>query len=275
MEEILYELRDHSAGLNCGRWDYIFSFIKKFRAHPSCVLPDRAELTMSQHFLRSYSLHLIQACHKRGAHALGGMAAQIPLKDDEQGNEVALEKVRIGKTREAQSGHDGSWVAHPALVPVVREVFDRFMPGVHQICTPRDEVNVTAADLLAVPKGEITLDGIRTNMDVSIRYMESWLRGIGCVPLNNLMEDAATAEIARAQLWQWLHHGTAVAQVPRLSAEFYEDLASEELTAIRSEVGDDVFRGRRFGLAASLVLNAVLNDSFVEFLTLPAYDHID
>jgi malate synthase len=259
--------------LNCGRWDYIFSFIKKLKAHPSFVLPDRAELTMAQHFLRSYSLLLIQTCHKRGIHAIGGMAAQIPIKGDDKGNEIALAKVRIDKTREARNGHDGSWVAHPALVPVVREIFDKYMPGVHQIFAPLEEVHITSSDLLAVPEGSITEEGIRTNISVSIRYLESWLRGIGCVPLNNLMEDAATAEISRAQLWQWLHHSAKILPADRDQAcKFVEDRIAGELQAIRAEIGDDVFRGRRFGLAAALVLESILN---VEFLTLPAYRFLD
>ena len=207
MDEILYELREHSAGLNCGRWDYIFSFIKKFRNDPSCVLPDRGEVTMTRHFMRSYSLLAIKTCHHRKAHAIGGMAAQIPIRNDEKANEAALAKVRADKEREAGDGHDGTWVAHPGLVPVAREIFDRLMPEANQIHRQRQDVDITAADLLDVPEGDITEAGFRQNVNVGIRYLEAWLRGSGCVPLYNLMEDAATAEISRTQVWQWLRHG--------------------------------------------------------------------
>ena len=207
MDEILYELRDHSAGLNCGRWDYIFSFIKKFARDPKAVMPDRASVTMTAHFLRSYSLLVIKTCHQRGVHAIGGMAAQIPIKNDPAANDAALAKVRADKEREATDGHDGTWVAHPALVPIAKEIFDRLMKEPNQIARQRQDVHVTAADLLAVPTGDITEAGLATNISVGIAYIEAWLRGTGCVPLHNLMEDAATAEISRAQVWQWLKHG--------------------------------------------------------------------
>src|SRR6478735_930229 len=207
MDEILYELREHSAGLNCGRWDYIFSFIKKFRNKPDFVLPNRAEVTMERHFLSSYVNLLIQTCHRRGIHAMGGMAAQIPIRNDSEANERALEKVRQDKLREVNAGHDGTWVAHPGLVPVAKEIFDRHMEGANQLTRRREEVRVTANDLLTVPEGPITEEGLRWNIDVGLQYLESWLRGSGCVPIYNLMEDAATAEISRTQVWQWAHYG--------------------------------------------------------------------
>ena len=208
MDEILYELRDHSAGLNCGRWDYIFSAIKKFRNFPPYIFPNRAQVTMKSHMMRSYSLLCIQTCHKRGVHAMGGMAAQIPIKGDKKANTIALDKVRQDKLREARDGHDGTWVAHPALVQIAKDVFDEIMPAPNQIDVLRKDVCVSAEDLLQVPQGHITQDGFLTNMDVALQYVESWLRGVGCVPIYNLMEDAATAEISRSQLWQWVHPKT-------------------------------------------------------------------
>ena len=206
MDEILYELREHSSGLNCGRWDYIFSFIKKFRNRPDFLLPNRAQVTMDRDFLKAYVDLLIQTCHRRGIHAMGGMAAQIPIKNDPEGNEKALEKVRQDKLREVRAGHDGTWVAHPALVRVAKEVFDQYMPQANQISLRRDDVRISQADLLKVPAGEITEQGLRLNVDVGIQYLEAWLGGNGAVPIYNLMEDAATAEISRAQVWQWLRH---------------------------------------------------------------------
>src|SRR5215472_17173841 len=207
MDEILYELRDHSAGLNCGRWDYIFSFIKKFRSRPDFVLPNRAQVTMDRHFLNSYVLLLIKTCHRRGIHAMGGMAAQIPIKNDPAANETALEKVRQDKLREVRAGHDGTWVAHPGLVPVAKEVFDTYMKTPNQISRKPNDVTITASDLITVPEGDITEQGLRWNIDVGLQYLAAWLGGNGCVPIYNLMEDAATAEICRAQVWQWLRHG--------------------------------------------------------------------
>src|SRR5213596_1161648 len=218
MDEILYELKDHSAGLNCGRWDYIFSFIKKFRQRPDCVLPDRARVTMDRHFLKSYVDLLIQTCHRRRAHAMGGMAAQIPIKHDPAANEAALEKVRQDKLREVRAGHDGTWVAHPGLVPVAAEAFNTAMPGPHQLQVKREDVRVAARDLLLVPEGEITAAGLRTNIDVGVRYLAAWLGGSGCVPIYNLMEDAATAEISRSQVWQWLRHGAHLSNGQRITA---------------------------------------------------------
>src|SRR5690348_11687667 len=206
MDEILYELREHSAGLNCGRWDYIFSFIKKFRHRADFVLPDRATVTMDKHFLNSYVQLLIRTCHRRGIHAMGGMAAQIPIKNDPDANQKALDKVRQDKLREVKAGHDGTWVAHPGLVPVAHEIFDAHMKGPNQIDVKRNYVEVGPADLLEAPQGEITDRGLRLNIDVGIQYLESWLRGSGCVPIYHLMEDAATAEISRAQVWQWVNH---------------------------------------------------------------------
>jgi len=206
MDEILYELREHSAGLNCGRWDYIFSAIKKFRNIPYYILPDRAQVTMTTHFMHSYSLLAIKTCHRRNVHAIGGMAAQIPIKNNPQANEEAMAKVRADKHREATDGHDGTWVAHPGLVPVAMEEFDKVMKGPNQIDRKREDVHVTAADLLALPEGTITEAGLRININVSLQYMESWLNGLGCVPINNLMEDAATVEISRSQIWEWIRH---------------------------------------------------------------------
>ena len=209
MDEILYELRDHSSGLNCGRWDYIFSYIKKFQAHPEFVLPDRSQVTMETHFLSSYVELLVQICHRRGIHAMGGMAAQIPIRNDAAANEQALEKVRRDKLREVQAGHDGTWVAHPGLVPVAKEIFDKYMPEPNQITSYKKPANRTVqpTDLIEVPKGDITEAGLRWNIDVGLQYLHSWLGGLGCVPIYNLMEDAATAEISRAQVWQWVKYG--------------------------------------------------------------------
>src|SRR6266481_5409191 len=229
MDEILYELKDHSAGLNCGRWDYIFSFIKKFRQRPDCVLPDRARVTMDRRFLKSYVDLLIQTCHRRHAHAIGGMAAQIPIKHDPAANEAAMEKVRQDKLREVRAGHDGTWVAHPALVPVAAHVFDASMPGPNQLHVTRDDVRVAASDLLAVPEGEISAAGLRTNVDVGIQYLESWLRGVGCVPIYNLMEDAATAEISRSQVWQWVRHGAHLADGRAVTQQLVASIVAEEM----------------------------------------------
>ena len=210
MDEILYELREHIVGLNCGRWDYIFSFIKKFARRADFVLPDRQQVTMASHFLRSYSLLVIRTCHRRGAFAMGGMAAQIPIKNDPLANEAALAKVRADKEREAGDGHDGTWVAHPGLVPLALEVFNQYMTGPNQLARLREDVHVGATDLLRVPEGTITETGLLNNVSVGLQYLAAWLGGLGCVPINNLMEDAATAEISRAQLWQWVHHPTGV-----------------------------------------------------------------
>jgi malate synthase len=271
MEEILYELREHAAGLNCGRWDYIFSFIKKFRVHPGFVLPDRGLVTMEQPFLRAYSLLLIQACHRRGAHAMGGMAAQIPIKGDPERNRVALEKVRADKRREAGDGHDGTWVAHPGLVPVAKEEFDAAMPGLHQLDRLREDVAVRAEDLLEVPRGPITERGLRHNLSVGVLYLEAWLRGVGCVPIYDLMEDAATAEISRAQVWQWIRHGARLEDGRRVDAVLVRAWLRETIEGLRRDLGEERFASGRFAAAGALLERLVTAQFFEEFLTLPAY----
>lgn len=272
MDEILYELRDHSAGLNCGRWDYIFSFIKKFRGRPEFVLPDRALVTMTSHFLRSYSLLLIQTCHRRGAHAMGGMAAQIPIKNDPEANAAALAKVRADKEREAGDGHDGTWVAHPGLVPIAEEVFNAKMPGPNQWDVRRNDVKITAADLLKVPEGPITEAGLRTNINVGLLYLESWLRGNGCVPIYNLMEDAATAEISRTQVWQWIRYPKGVLTDGRkITVEMFRSLLAEELEKIKSAVGSAAFESGKYDIAARLFDEIITSESLADFLTLSAY----
>jgi malate synthase len=272
VDEILYELRDHSAGLNCGRWDYIFSFIKKFAEDPACVLPDRAQVTMTTHFLRQYSQLVIKTCHRRNVHAMGGMAAQIPIKDDHEANSAALAKVRTDKEREVGDGHDGTWVAHPGLVPIAKAVFDQFMTESNQIYRKRQDVHVTAADLLRVPQGQITEQGVRTNINVAIGYIEAWLRGSGCVPLYNLMEDAATAEISRAQIWQWIRHGCKLSDGRAVTKELCRQIIGEELDRYRAMVGAERYAKGQFGEAAKLVRDLIEAPTFPEFLTLPAYD---
>jgi len=274
MDEILYELRDHMAGLNCGRWDYIFSYIKKFRNRADFILPDRAQVTMTVHFLRSYSQELIKTCHRRGAFAMGGMAPQIPIKNDPEANEAAMGKVRADKEREAGDGHDGTWVAHPGLVPIAMEVFDRMMPDANQLARKRQDVHVTAADLLAVPKGTITEDGVRTNINVGIQYTEAWLRGNGCVPIYNLMEDAATAEISRSQLWQWRKHGAAITGGPEIEDGLLERLFEEEMEKIKALVGEEAFASGKYDEARDLFWDMTISAEFQEFLTLPAYERL-
>jgi malate synthase len=272
MDEILYELRDYIVGLNCGRWDYIFSFIKKFRNRPEFVLPDRASVSMTRPFLRAYSQLLIQTCHRRGAHAMGGMAAQIPIKSDPTANQAALEKVRADKEREAGDGHDGTWVAHPGLVPIAKAVFDERMPQPNQLGRTLDNLVVSADDLIAVPDGKITEAGLRQNISVGVQYIEAWLRGQGCVPLYNLMEDAATAEISRAQVWQWLRHGATLDDGRRIDRALFDALLASEAAAIEAEVGAERFRGGRFEAAIALFAKLSTDGEFAEFLTLPAYD---
>jgi len=273
-EEILYELKEHSAGLNCGRWDYIFSYIKKFRNHADYVLPDRAQVGMTVPFMHNYTLYVIKVCHRRGAHAMGGMAAQIPIKGDDDANQAALDKVRNDKLREAKDGHDGTWVAHPGLVHVAKEVFDEYMPQANQVDRQREDVEVNASDLITPNDGTITEDGVRLNLKVGIQYLEAWLQGNGCVPLYNLMEDAATAEISRAQVWQWLHHNATLADGRPLTVELFGNLLEEEMDAIRAEVGDDRFSSGKFQLAMELFDQMIRADDFADFLTLPAYQHI-
>jgi malate synthase len=272
MDEILYELREHSAGLNCGRWDYIFSFIKKFRSRADFLLPDRASVTMERPFLKSYVDLLIKTCHRRGAHAMGGMAAQIPIRDDPQANEAAMARVRADKLREARAGHDGTWIAHPGLATIAREPFDEVMKGPNQLNVLRADVSVSARDLVAVPEGQITEEGLRGCIRVGVQYLESWLRGNGCVPLYHLMEDAATAEICRAQLWQWLRHGARTSDGAPVSVERFDRLLTAELDRIHEEVGASRLTNGVFPTAARLFEQMTKSETFDEFLTLPAYE---
>lgn len=271
MDEILFELRQHSAGLNCGRWDYIFSFIKKFRQRPDFVLPDRGSITMDRHFLKSYVQLLIKTCHRRGAHAMGGMAAQIPIKNDEEANAAAMRKVREDKEREANAGHDGTWIAHPGLAEIATEAFNSVMSGPNQLDVSRDDVEISANDLLRVPTGAVTENGLRENIRVGVQYVEAWLRGQGCVPLYNLMEDAATAEICRSQIWQWIRHGTLTAEGLDISANFTR-LLDEELQNIEQQRSTDGFDAISFNIAAKLFGDMVTKHEFDDFLTLPAYE---
>ena len=272
LHEILWELRQHSAGLNCGRWDYIFSYIKRLGLNPSFRLPDRAEVTMTVPFMAAYSALVIQTCHRRGVHAMGGMAAQIPIKNDPEANERALDKVRQDKLREATNGHDGTWVAHPGLVPIALAVFNEKMPGPNQIDNKRPDVRVSAADLVRAPQGSITEAGLKLNIDVAIQYLASWLGGNGCVPIYHLMEDAATAEISRAQVWQWVHTpGTTLADGRPVTEELYNALVPEQLEKIRRQVGEAVFASGHYEEAARILDKLVLSEQFIEFLTVPAY----
>jgi malate synthase len=274
MDEILWELRDRITGLNCGRWDYIFSFIKVHRNDPAAVLPDRSQVTMDQGFLRAYSQLLVKTCHRRRAHAMGGMAAQIPIKSDPAANEAAIARVVADKTREVENGHDGTWVAHPGLVPVARGVFDAAMPAPNQLERDRRDVTVGAADLLAVPQGTRTEAGLRWNLRVGVQYLESWLRGTGCVPLYNLMEDAATAEISRAQVWQWLHHRARLDDGREVTPDLVHELLESEMDAVRREIQPHRYEGGRFKDAIELFERLVFSSSFEEFLTLPAYEFL-
>ncbi len=272
MHEILHALKSRVVGLNCGRWDYIFSYIKCLQAHPDRRLPDRAEVTMGVGFLKAYSELLIQTCHRRGAFAMGGMAAQIPIKGDEAANEAALEKVRQDKEREAKAGHDGTWVAHPGLIPIARAVFDKYLEKRNQLSVLRDDINVTREDLLRPCEGGITEGGVRGNLSVAIGYMAAWLRGQGCVPIHHLMEDAATAEIARAQVWQWIHHPeTRLSDGRILDAALARVWFDEEVDALRDRHGEADFEALGFAAAAELIESVVFSDTFVEFLTLPGY----
>ncbi|MBL8200331.1 MAG: malate synthase A [Chromatiales bacterium] len=274
MDEILYELREHSAGLNCGRWDYIFSFIKKFRNRADFVLPDRSTVTMDRHFLKSYVDLLIKTCHRRGAHAMGGMAAQIPIKNDPEANAAAMARVRADKLREAQAGHDGTWIAHPGLAEIALEAFDAVMTGPNQLKVLRTDASVTAADLLQVPEGAITDAGLRHNIRVGVQYVEAWLGGLGCVPLYNLMEDAATAEISRAQIWQWVRHGARTSDGRPVTAERFDATLREELQVIAREVGPQRYAAGQFAAAAALFGDMIRKPDFDEFLTLPAYERL-
>ncbi len=267
MDEILYELRDHSAGLNCGRWDYIFSYIKKLGHRSDKILPDRSQVTMTKAFLKAYVDLLIQTCHKREIHAMGGMAAQIPIKNDPVANDQALERVRQDKLREVLAGHDGTWVAHPGLIPVAKAVFDEFMPSANQIEKKREDVAVSAADLLEPVLGEVTAAGLQMNVDVGIQYLEAWLNGNGCVPIYNLMEDAATAEISRSQVWQWVKHGVVLTDGRKVDAALVREAINHELAAKPGTPNK-----RR---AADIFEDMMTRDDFQEFLTTAAYQHID
>lgn len=273
MDEILYELKNHSAGLNCGRWDYIFSFIKKFRNHSDFILPDRLEVGMDRHFLKSYVQLLIYTCHKRGAHAMGGMAAQIPIKNNQELNMKAMNKVRNDKQREANSGHDGTWIAHPGLAPIAMDAF-KIMKHANQIDKKIDNPNITQSDLLKVPSGNITETGIRENIKVGIQYVEAWLRGNGCVPLYNLMEDAATAEISRAQLWQWLNNNIEIGESLIFTKNLFDQIVKEECEKIKNEISETVYDTGKFDLAINLFSDMIKKDIFDEFLTQPAYKYI-
>jgi malate synthase len=274
MDEILYELRDHSAGLNCGRWDYIFSFIKKFRNHADCVLPQRGDVTMTQPFLASYVELLIHTCHRRGIHAMGGMAAQIPIRNDAEANEEAMHRVREDKLREVRAGHDGTWVAHPGLVPVAKAVFDEYMPGRNQIRQPSEpRSRVTAENLVETPKGKITEAGLRRNIDVALQYLESWLRGNGCVPIYNLMEDAATAEISRTQIWQWIRYGARLEDGRTITVEMHDAILDDVLNQVRNSMGEAAFGASKF-LRAAALLRQLSTGEFREFLTTTAYQDL-
>jgi malate synthase len=277
MDEILWELKDHSAGLNIGRWDYIFSCIKKFRSHPDFCLADRAQVTMTAPFMRAYALLLVKTCHRRGAPAMGGMAAQIPIKNDPAANEAALEKVRQDKLREATDGCDGTWVAHPGLVPVAKQVFDEHMPQPNQYGKQRPDVSVTAKDLLDFrPEAPITEAGLRNNISVGIQYLGAWLAGNGCVPVFNLMEDAATAEISRSQIWQWIRSQKGKLEDGRkVTKELFRALLADELPKVRSYLGDEAYAAGKYEEGAKLFERITSDDNYVEFLTLPAYELID
>ncbi|MBX7224958.1 MAG: malate synthase A [Chitinophagales bacterium] len=275
LHEILFELKEHSAGLNCGRWDYIFSFIKRLVKNEAFLVPDRAQVTMVSPFMKAYSELVIKTCHKRGAFAMGGMAAQIPIKDNPEANEIALNKVRADKEREAKAGHDGTWVAHPALVSIAMEEFNKYMPTPNQIHVKREDVQVSAKDLLEVPTGTITMNGLRSNIDVGIQYLEAWLRGNGCVPIHNLMEDAATAEISRTQVWQWVHHPDAkLDDGTRVTPELVKTIVQEYKNQYKSALGEAAYATSKFEKASEIFEKMSLADELSEFLTLEAYNYI-
>lgn len=274
LDEIIYELKDHIAGLNCGRWDYIFSYIKKFRNHADRIVPERSQVTMTSPFMEAYSFAVIQKCHKRNISAIGGMAAQIPIKNDDEANNIAFEKVRNDKEREAKNGHDGTWVAHPGLVPVALEIFDKYMPTPNQIHLKREDVNISEAQLLEKPIGTITEKGLKENINVGILYIASWLSGKGAAALYNLMEDAATAEISRTQVWQWLHADVKLDNGRFLNPELYRSIRSEEVSKIKSIIGEEEFNKANFNKAVEIFDSLVLNKEFKEFLTLEAYRYL-
>ncbi|MDQ8143076.1 malate synthase A [Chryseobacterium sp. CFS15] len=273
IDEILFELKEHSSGLNCGRWDYIFSFIKKFRNLPEFIVPDRDQVTMTSPFMSAYSKRVIEICHKRNVHAIGGMAAQIPIKNDYEANSQAFGKVRNDKEREVKNGHDGTWVAHPALVSVAKDIFDQFMPEKNQI-DKKFEYQITEKDLLEIPKGEITEKGIRKNINVGILYIESWLMGAGAAAIYSLMEDAATAEISRTQIWQWLKNEAILNDDRTLTREMILQWEFEELERIERYVGEERFKNGKFNLAKELFNELIFCENFEEFLTLKAYPFI-
>jgi malate synthase len=277
MEEILHELRHHSAGLNCGRWDYLFSYIKTFARRDGFLVPDRGQVTMTASFMRAYTLSCIRVCHRRGTFAMGGMAAYIPVKADPVANETALRRVREDKRREATDGHDGTWVAHPGLVPIAKEEFDRVLGSKpNQIDRLRDDVKATPAQLVEAPSGTLTEEGLRVNIRVGIQYLEAWLGGLGCVPLYNLMEDAATAEISRTQVWQWMHHPRGILEDGRkVTLELVRQLTREELARIRGERGEARFAAGHFSEATQLFDELVASQKLDEFLTLKAYDRLE
>lgn len=275
LDEIIYELKDHIAGLNCGRWDYIFSYIKKFRKHPNFVVPDRSQVSMTSPFMNAYSQAVIQRCHKRNIHAIGGMAAQIPIKNNEEANLLALEKVKNDKLREVKNGHDGTWVAHPALVDVAKKVFDEHMPQANQIHNKREDVITTANALIEIPKGSITETGVRENINVGILYIESWLSGKGAAALYNLMEDAATAEISRSQIWQWLQQNVILENGKTFNCDRYKKLRAEEVLKIKQLIGEENYQNGRFNEAIKIFDELVLSHKFTEFLTLETYKYIN
>ena len=274
MDEILHAMKDYIVALNCGRWDYIFSTIKKLHAQPNKILPERGQVTMSKDFLKAYAELLIKTCHRRGAMAMGGMSAFIPVKDDEAANDKAFAAVRADKEREATYGHDGTWVAHPGLIPVAMEVFDRLMPTPNQLGKTRDDVHVTAADLVKMHEGTISETGVRNNINVAIQYTANWLEGRGAVPLFNLMEDAATAEISRSQLWQWLHHHQKTEAGQPITQDYITKLAAEEMEKIKEQIGAKNFTAQ-YAKARDIVLDLTFRKDFQEFLTLPAYEALN
>jgi len=275
LHEIIYELREHMAGLNCGRWDYIFSYIKRLRNLDGFVLPDRGQVTMAVPFMASYSKLVIQTCHKRKVHAMGGMSAFIPIKNDEAANNAAIEKVRVDKLREVTNGHDGTWVAHPGLVKVAMDIFNEHMPTPSNYHITREGEVYTPKDLLTAPEGTITEAGLRMNINVGILYIESWLRGVGAAALHNLMEDAATAEISRTQVWQWIKNGSKLDDGRVITTELYNEILPSEIENIKAYVGVDAFANGRFEEAINLFNDLALQNEYLEFLTLPAYDKID
>ncbi|KAI8362624.1 malate synthase A [Blakeslea trispora] len=275
MDEIIYELRDHSSGLNCGRWDYIFSFIKKLRNHPQFVLPQRSQVTMTVPFMDAYVRLLIQTCHKRGVHAMGGMAAQIPIKNNPEANEAAMAKVRSDKLREVTAGHDGTWVAHPDLVKIALDIFNEHMPQPNQLHIRRDDVKVTATDLIDINfKGTITEDSIRENIQIGLAYMEAWLRGVGCVPIFNLMEDLATYEISRSQLYQWVHHQVRTNEGKTVTSEYVGNILNEEVDKIRKNLGNDKFGQSKYEAAKKAFATNVTGERYDDFLPDLLYDDI-